>query len=65
MSDTRIYIVTDSEAKASQLVRAPNAAQAIRHAAKRFSAEVASQQELVDLVMKGVKVEESGNGSSE
>lgn len=50
MSAQRIY-----------LVRAPNAAQALRYvAADTLSCEVATQDALVSLVSRGVKVEASG-----
>lgn len=56
---TRIYRVT-AHGK-DRLVRAPNKAQAIRHVAEdTITAEVASQDRLVQLVAAGVKVEESG-----
>jgi hypothetical protein len=47
-------------------VRAPNAAQALRHVtADTLSAAVASQDDLVTLVAAGVKVEDSGAATSE
>lgn len=51
--------------KAARLVRAPNAAQAIRHVVRGlFKAEVATQTQLVDLLTAGVKVEEAGDSES-
>jgi hypothetical protein len=44
---------------ASSLIRAPSQAQAIRHVARRFSAEVATQDDLVQLCAQGVVVEEA------
>lgn len=60
---TRIYRVTHGTA--DYLVRASNAAQALRHVtAKLFAAEVATQDDLVRLLQKGVKVEEAGDEPS-
>jgi hypothetical protein len=65
----RIYVVRnllageDAETgpPTHRLVRAPNAAQAVRHvAADTLSASVASQDDLVLLVGRGVKVEACG-----
>ncbi|HZO22814.1 MAG TPA: hypothetical protein VFB37_09960 [Steroidobacteraceae bacterium] len=64
MSETRIYLVNDGHQQ--RLIRAPNAAQAIRYAAKDFTAEVASQDDLCTLLVKGTRVEESSaNGHAE
>jgi hypothetical protein len=60
MSDTRIYVVNDGQKK--RLIRAPNQAQAVRHAAKDFKADVASQDDLCELIGAGVKVEQCTNG---
>ena len=55
---TRIYLVTDQESKAKRLIRAGSQAQAIRHAAQsRFAIEVASQNDLVQLLAAGQAVE--------
>lgn len=59
---TRIYVVSPKKADADspivrRLVRAPNAAQALRHVADDFQVTVASQDDLVDLASIGVKVE--------
>lgn len=56
--NTRIYVVNETNGP-SHLVRAATPAQAIRHiVSDRFIAEVASQQQLVDLLGKGAKVRE-------
>lgn len=65
----RIYLVrnllVDADAETGaclhRLVRAPNAAQALRHvAADTLSVDVASQDDLVILIGRGAKVEASG-----
>ena len=59
----RIYLVAPKTAAggdAKRLVRAPNAAQALRHVAKEFSVTLASQDALVAAVGEGVLVEEAG-----
>jgi hypothetical protein len=57
---TRIYLVTNS-AGATRLVKATVASQAITHVAKSaFSARVASQDDLVESLGKGIKVESYG-----
>ena len=69
---SRIYAVSESVktaegivAGSTALVRANNPAQAIRHVASdRFSARVASQEELVMLVSDGVVVETAGEDLS-
>lgn len=72
-AQTRIYLVrnqlveVDAETGKTtcRLVRAPNAAQALRHvAADTLAVEVASQDELVLLVGRGVKVEASGRDAA-
>lgn len=55
---TRIYRVDDGAGTVT-LIRAPNGAQAIRHAAKKFTARVASQDDLCELVAAGAKVQEA------
>ena len=58
---TRIYAVT-VEGKHKKLVRAASQAAAIRHVAKpMFAADVATQDELVELAGKGVKVEDAAS----
>lgn len=63
MTETRIYLIEDGEH--ATLVRAPSQAQAVRHVAKRFKCKVASQDDLVAHVGKGVKVETAMNGAAE
>jgi hypothetical protein len=67
MSDQRIYVISPKAAEGEQpkrrLVRAPNQAQAVRHCAKELQASVATQDELVELVAAGVRVEDSGRAS--
>jgi len=55
---TRIYAVTGGDKV--RLVRAPNAAQAIRHLTKPYTAELATQEQLVKALSDGVKVEDAG-----
>lgn len=57
---TRIYLVDDK--RTLRLVRAPNAAQAIRHCAHTFTAAVVSQDTLEVLLGLGTKVEEIERG---
>lgn len=61
---TRIYLVQTQHAGqviARRLVRAPNQAQAIRHVATAsITAEVATQDECIELAASGVRVETSG-----
>ena len=60
-TQTRIYLVTDTESGKKRLVRASNQPQAVRHAARnKFSVEVAGQDDLVSLVATGCPVEEAG-----
>ena len=61
---TRIYLVTDQESQAKRLIRAASQAQAIRHAvASRFGAEVASQNDLVQLLAAGQAAESATQAS--
>lgn len=63
---TRIYLVQDTESKTKALVRASNQAQAIRHVARnRLAVAVASQDDLVELLAGGVKVEDAGAETAE
>jgi hypothetical protein len=56
----RIYVVTDNETKKQRLIRATNRAEAVRFASRtRFSVEAASQDDLVNLLPNGVKIEVS------
>lgn len=58
---TRIYLVSDEDTATKRLVRASTQAQATHHAARsRFDVKVASQDDLVNLIASGVKVEEAG-----
>jgi hypothetical protein len=58
-TSTRIYLV--SGPTGTRLVKASVASQAITHAAKSaFTAKVASQDDLVEAVSKGIKVETYG-----
>ena len=66
MTPTRIYLVTDTTTGAKRLVRASHVAQAVRHAARaRFTAEVASQDDLVFLVTDGHSVEDASSSVEE
>ena len=61
-TSTRIYIV--SGPTGTRLVKAAVASQAITHVAKSaFSAKVASQDDLVEAVSSGIKVESYGEAS--
>jgi hypothetical protein len=65
MGTQRIYRVDErvgDTTRAAVLVRAPNAAQAVRHVAKRFTCRVASQEDLVLLAGNGVKVQQANEG---
>jgi len=56
----RIYLVTNKTTGASRLIKAAVVSQAIAHAAKQdFEAHVATQDELVDGLNAGVKIENS------
>ena len=61
MATSRIYLVTtigNADGRKNRLVRAGNANQAWRHvAADLITADLASQDELVELIAAGVKVE--------
>lgn len=59
----RVYVVTDTETDKQRLVRAVNQAQSIRHCATRFSAAVAAQDTLIDLLASGVKVEDASESA--
>lgn len=61
---TRIYLVTDRESQAKRLIRASSQAQAVRHAAQsRYSVEVASQDDLVQLLDAGQAVESAAQAT--
>ena len=54
---TRIYLVSSTDGT-KRLIKSPVASQAITHAAKQtFTARVASQDDLVEAVSSGIKVE--------
>lgn len=53
----RIYAVSGGEKL--RLIRAPNAAQAIRHIAKPYKAEMATQEQLVKALGEGVQIEDA------
>ena len=56
----RTYLVEDGEKQF--LIKATTKASAIKHAAgQKFTASVATQDQLVELVKKGVEVVEAGN----
>jgi hypothetical protein len=59
----RIYTVTDTLTGAARLIRATKPSVAIQHAAQRFTATIATQDELVDLMGAGVLVELAGHES--
>jgi hypothetical protein len=62
-TSTRIYIVTSTDG-ATRLVKATVASQAITHVAKNeFTAKVASQDDLVQALSNGVKVETYGESA--
>lgn len=57
---TRIYLVTNTDG-AVRLVKAAVPSQAITHVAKQiFSARIASQDDLVEALSRGTKVESYG-----
>ena len=63
---TRIYLVTDRETQAKRLIRAGSQAQAIRHAAaSQFSATMAGQDDLVQMLDAGIRVEDASRGEPE
>lgn len=69
-ADSRIYVVkskgSENNPADTSLVRAKTKAAALRHlAAQVFVADVAKQQELVDLVTAGVQVEDAGEADAE
>lgn len=64
MAKQRIYVVRSSDPDDVTLVRAPTQAQAIRHVVRDYTAEVATQTELVDLLSAGAVVEQAGTESA-
>jgi len=57
VTTTRIYLVTDAESDVKHLVRAATTAQAVAHVSQRFTAAVATQDDLVGAVADGIQVE--------
>lgn len=57
---SRIYRVETPDTGAIRLVRATNQPAAVRHVARDLAVRVASQDDLVDALSKGVKVETAG-----
>jgi hypothetical protein len=58
MATQRIYIVKNNATNKVRLIKASVVSQAIAHAAKQeFEAHVASQDELVDGLNAGIKIE--------
>lgn len=63
MAATRIYLVT-TESGTARLVKAAVPSQAITHVAKQvYSARIASQDDLVEALSNGVKVESYGEAA--
>lgn len=61
MATTRIYIVAPKTGGAKRLVRAHHPSRALHHVAEAaFTVEVASQDDLVELIGEGVVVENAG-----
>lgn len=62
MNSTRpVYLVTDAESNRRRLVRASNAATAVRHVTRsRYAATRASVDEALELLDAGVRVEIAG-----
>ena len=59
-ASTRVYLVTGTDG-ATRLIKASVASQAITHAAKQsFTARVASQDDLIEELSKGTRVESYG-----
>lgn len=61
---TRIYVVapkTSEEPVKRRLVRAANQSAALRHISDEFIVALASQDDIVDCVAAGVKVEETSD----
>jgi hypothetical protein len=62
----RIYKVEGPLPESVRLVRAANRNQAIRHAVKNdYRADVATQDELVELLVSGIAVEDVSNESAD
>lgn len=64
MATKRIYLISPvagSEAEPARLVEASTQAEAIRHVARKYRAEVATTRQVADLCVAGVKVEVAGD----
>lgn len=57
---TRIYHIESPDTGTIRLVRATNQPAAVRHVARDLQVRVASQDDLVDALAAGVKVETAG-----
>ena len=58
---SRPYIILDTQTDEVRIVRAPNAAQALRHAVRtRFSVRPAKADDLLELLPAGAVVETAG-----
>lgn len=56
----RIYVVENAESEEQFLVKAPTQAAAIRAVVSaRYKADVATQDQLIALIQKGMKVQEA------
>lgn len=63
---SRIYLISDKQTDAQVLVRAASQAIAIRHVVRdRFSAAVAAQEALVDLLTAGQLVQDATTAQQE
>ncbi|MFA9204947.1 MAG: hypothetical protein ACEQSH_00665 [Bacteroidia bacterium] len=63
---SRIYLISDKQTDAQVLVRAASQAIAIRHVVRdRFSAAVAAQETLVDLLTAGQLVQDATSPQQE
>lgn len=60
MSKTATSIYRIDDGHGDRLVRAASQAQAIRHVASGFAVRVATQDDIVNLVAEGTKVETAG-----
>lgn len=58
-TNPKIYRIARGDGEPARLVRAPNAAQALKHVTKDFHVVLATQDDLVQLVADGVVVEDA------
>jgi hypothetical protein len=59
-SPSRVYAVTEQGSNAQRLVRAINKTQAVGYVARnKFTAKVASQDELIKAMQAGARIEEA------